>query len=63
MILVVGATGLLGGLITRQLLAHGHIVRILIRKNSPSEQLVHQGMATPPPTPSLKLARSPSMAI
>jgi uncharacterized protein YbjT (DUF2867 family) len=47
MILVVGATGLLGGHITRQLLAQGHIVRILIRKNSPSEQLAQQGMAIP----------------
>ena len=47
MILVVGATGLLGGQITRQLLAQGHTVRILIRKNSPSEQLAQQGMATP----------------
>jgi uncharacterized protein YbjT (DUF2867 family) len=47
MILVVGATGLLGGSITRQLLAQGHTVRILIRKNSPSEQMAQQGMATP----------------
>jgi uncharacterized protein YbjT (DUF2867 family) len=47
MILVVGATGLLGGLITRQLLEKGHDVRILVRENSPSEQLARQGMATP----------------
>jgi uncharacterized protein YbjT (DUF2867 family) len=46
MILVVGATGLLGGLITRQLLEKGHAVRILVRENSPSEQLAQQGMAT-----------------
>ena len=47
MILVVGATGLLGGLITRQLLEKGHDVRILLRENSPSEQLAPRGMATP----------------
>jgi uncharacterized protein YbjT (DUF2867 family) len=46
MILVVGATGLLGGLITRQLLEKGQAVRILVRENSPSEQLAQQGMAT-----------------
>jgi NADH dehydrogenase len=46
MILVVGATGLLGGLITRQLLDQGHAVRILVRENSPSEQLAPQGRAT-----------------
>lgn len=47
MILVVGATGLLGGLITRQLLEKGRAVRMLVRENSPSEQLAQQGMATP----------------
>lgn len=47
MILVVGATGLLGGMITRQLLEQGHSVRILVRKHSPSVQLAQQGMATP----------------
>jgi NADH dehydrogenase len=46
MILVVGATGLLGGLITRQLLERGHETRILVRENSPSEQMAEQGMAT-----------------
>ncbi|NJD59722.1 MAG: hypothetical protein C3F13_14350 [Anaerolineales bacterium] len=46
MILVVGATGILGGMITRQLLREGKEVRILVRKNSPSEQLALQGMAT-----------------
>jgi uncharacterized protein YbjT (DUF2867 family) len=46
MILVVGATGRMGGTITRQLLAQGRDVRILIRENSPSEQLAPQGMAT-----------------
>lgn len=46
MILIVGATGLLGGSITRQLLEKGDPVRILIRENSPSAQLAQQGMAT-----------------
>lgn len=44
--LVVGATGSLGGAITRQLLAQGKTVRILVRHNSPSEALAGQGMAT-----------------
>lgn len=47
MILVVGATGLLGGMITRQLLAQRKEVRILARENSPSEELAKQGLATP----------------
>jgi uncharacterized protein YbjT (DUF2867 family) len=47
MILVVGATGLLGGLVTRRLLEMGKLVRILVRKDSPSERLAQQGMATP----------------
>jgi uncharacterized protein YbjT (DUF2867 family) len=46
MILVVGATGNLGGMITRRLLEQGNKVRILVRRNSPSEQLALQGMAT-----------------
>ena len=50
MMLVVGATGLLGGLITQQLLAQGQEVRILVRHNSPSEELAKQGMATPAPS-------------
>jgi uncharacterized protein YbjT (DUF2867 family) len=50
MILVVGATGLLGGLITHQLLKKGHAVRILVRENSPSEQLAQRGMATAAPS-------------
>ncbi len=50
MILVVGATGLLGGMITRQLLEQGRDVRILVRHNSPSEELAKQGMATPAPS-------------
>ncbi len=46
MILVVGATGSLGGRITRGLLAQGKAVRILVRHNSPSEELARQGRAT-----------------
>ncbi|MEM7132387.1 MAG: SDR family oxidoreductase [Chloroflexota bacterium] len=46
MILIVGATGLLGGLITQQLLKQNKDVRILVRHNSPSEELAKQGMAT-----------------
>ena len=49
MILIVGATGLLGGTIAHQLLEQGKDVRILVRENSPSEALVAQGMATPAP--------------
>jgi uncharacterized protein YbjT (DUF2867 family) len=47
MILVVGATGRLGGMITQRLLAAGREVRILVRHNSPSEELAKQGLATP----------------
>jgi NADH dehydrogenase len=47
MILVVGGTGLLGGMIARLLLERGEPVRILVRRNSPSEQLAKLGMATP----------------
>jgi uncharacterized protein YbjT (DUF2867 family) len=46
MILVVGATGILGGMITLKLLADGKQVRILVRHNSPAEQMALQGMAT-----------------
>jgi uncharacterized protein YbjT (DUF2867 family) len=46
MILVVGATGRLGGMITRRLLEAEKDVRILVRHNSPSEELAKQGMAT-----------------
>jgi uncharacterized protein YbjT (DUF2867 family) len=48
MILVVGATGILGGIITQRLLAEGREVRILLRHNSPAEQLALQKMATSP---------------
>lgn len=46
MILVVGATGQVGGAITQKLLAEGRSVRVLLRQNSPSEQLAAHGMAT-----------------
>jgi nucleoside-diphosphate-sugar epimerase len=46
MILVVGATGVVGGMITRGLLEQGREVRILVRRDSPSSQLVQQGLAT-----------------
>jgi uncharacterized protein YbjT (DUF2867 family) len=46
MILVVGATGILGGMIARGLLAQGKEVRILVRHDSPSEGLAEMGMAT-----------------
>lgn len=46
MILVVGATGTLGGRITRRLLAQGKDVQILVRENSPSAELAQMGMAT-----------------
>jgi NADH dehydrogenase len=47
MILVVGATGILGGMITQRLLGEKKEVRVLLRHNSPSDQLALQGMATP----------------
>jgi NADH dehydrogenase len=50
MILIVGATGLLGGLITQRLLAEGKEVRILVRENSPAESLAMERMATSPKT-------------
>lgn len=48
MILVVGATGRLGGLITEQLCTRGERVRALVRRDSPAEQLAAQGLATSP---------------
>ncbi len=45
MILVVGATGRLGGRITRGLLAQGKAVRILDRGNPLTAELARQGMA------------------
>ncbi|MFN8464714.1 MAG: SDR family oxidoreductase [Caldilineaceae bacterium] len=47
MILVVGATGQVGGAIAQRLLIEGRSVRVLLRPNSPSEQLAAQGFATP----------------
>lgn len=46
MILVVGATGTLGGRITRGLLAQGKDVRIMVRDPSPSVELAPMGLAT-----------------
>lgn len=46
MILVVGATGLVGGMITRDLLEQGREVRVLVRPGSPYRALVEAG-ATP----------------
>ena len=46
MILVVGATGKLGGMITRQLLAQGQAVRTLVRPHSPWAVLAEMGIAT-----------------
>ena len=48
MILVVGATGILGGMITQRLLEAGKQVRILMRHNSPAEEMARQRMATSP---------------
>lgn len=48
MILIVGATGLTGGLVTKLLLAQGKPIRILVRDNSPAEEMAKQGMATSP---------------
>ena len=45
MILVVGATGMLGGMITQQLLAQGKEVRILVRHNSPSDAMARSSEA------------------
>ena len=43
MILVVGATGTLGGMITRRLLAQGREVRILVRNGLSARPLVAAG--------------------
>lgn len=45
MILVVGATGTLGGRIVRGLLEQGKDVRVFVRPNSPSQELAKQGLA------------------
>jgi NADH dehydrogenase len=46
MILVVGATGMLGGLISRQLLAQGRHVRVFVRDYSQSGHFARRGLAT-----------------
>lgn len=46
MILMAGATGTLGGRITRGFLEAGKVVRILVRENSPSIELAKIGLAT-----------------
>ena len=43
MILVVGSSGLLGGMITRQLLAKKRPVRILVRSNPAYQSLIDGG--------------------
>ncbi len=43
MILVVGATGALGGEVARRLLAQGRKVRVLVRPQSPYQSLVEAG--------------------
>ncbi len=48
MILVVGTTGTLGGMITQRLLEEKKDVRILVRHDSPAEAMAAQGMATSP---------------
>jgi uncharacterized protein YbjT (DUF2867 family) len=45
-ILVVGVTGVVGGMIARQLLKKDKEVRVLMRCDSPSSQLVQRGLAT-----------------
>lgn len=44
MILVVGATGMMGGTITRRLLERGESVRILVRPGSPYQPLLDAGV-------------------
>jgi uncharacterized protein YbjT (DUF2867 family) len=46
MILIVGATGMVGGMATRRVLEQGKQVRVLLRTDSPSEQLAQEGRAT-----------------
>lgn len=43
MILIAGATGYLGGMITRGLLEHGYPVRVIIRRNSDASKLTSLG--------------------
>ena len=46
MILIVGATGILGGMITQRLLGEGKDVHILVRHNSLAEEMAVHRMAT-----------------
>src|SRR5215210_3187783 len=46
MILVVGATGVVGGMIARRLLEKDKEVRVVVRRDSPSSPLIQQGLAT-----------------
>jgi len=48
MILIVGATGILGGMITQKLLSEGKDVRVLVRHDSPAKAMALQGLATSP---------------
>ena len=48
MILVVGATGKLGGDIALRLLGQGKTVRVLLRRDSPARAMAAQGMAVDP---------------
>ncbi len=50
MILIVGATGLMGSMITQQLLQKGKDVYILVRHNSPAAEMAKQGLGTPAQT-------------
>ncbi|CAN5719589.1 hypothetical protein BH23GEM10_BH23GEM10_08160 [soil metagenome] len=43
MILIAGATGTLGGMVARDLIAAGHTVRILVRPGSGYGRLVQAG--------------------
>jgi NADH dehydrogenase len=50
MILVVGATGLLGGMISKQLLDKEETTRILVRDNSTAAEMAKVGLGTPAET-------------
>ena len=50
MILIVGATGYLGGIITRRLLAQGREVRLLVRPGSDYRPLVEAARRLPSAT-------------
>lgn len=48
MILIVGATGILGGMIAHHLIGQGQNVRVLLRHNSPAAELAKHYLATNP---------------